>query len=774
MMSKRGCVVLMLSLCVPFLLQAQFAPETAFVERPKVGLVLSGGGARGAAHIGVIRLLEEMDIPIDYVAGTSMGAIVGALYAIGYTSDDMDSLLMVQDWKALLSNGVPRTMQPYAQRMAEQRYQVSIPYVNVVRTEGNVRYRDGGFKVRRSSERAFPKVLARPGLIDGQNLLNTFTELTIAYHDSMSYAAFPRSFACVATDMVTGDAVVLRQGYIAESMRASMSIPGVFYPIYKDSMVLVDGGVVNNYPVNVAREMGADIIIGVDLSTGAAKISQLRSFAGIFERLIGTMGADLHRQNLEDTDLLVAPQVAHFPVMGFDTLRLSQLIEIGYQTALQSKSQLESLKAKLSLFASPMGEKDCLSADSTVLESPVLQEWDKPIIEHIVVRGTHRDDILVLLAEYDIAEGKPFDEAMLTDAVNRIYGLGTFSSVRYHLLGRGPYVLEILVSSNPLNQVELGLHLDSEEAAAALFSVGVNRLKLTGPKLDLTTRLSINPWVEAHAAYALRNMPQVNVTLRYRFSDVNRFYDTNDHAFNYHYYGSELYLSDIFSRNFDLRFGARYDYFLVRDLYREKQIERIYTDTESYDSYVGLYASLRNNLFNAAYLPTTGYAYGVEAAYNMKNRSRSGTHFWTLQAHASTAISLSSTTVLQPAAYIRMLFGESVPFVYGNNMGGYLAGRYTRQQIPFVGFTGCEFAERQLVVLRVDLRQQLTSDLYFSGIVNYAHSSHKLRQTLEGRGIWGFGGGLVYNTTVGPLSLYAHWNDKHHRFGAYFSFGYEF
>ena len=121
-----------------------------------------------------------------------------------------------------------------------------------------------------------------------------------------------------------------------------------------------------------------------------------------------------------------------------------------------------------------------------------------------------------------------------------------------------------------------------------------------------------------------------------------------------------------------------------------------------------------------------------------------------------------------------MLFGESVPFVYGNNMGGYLAGRYTRQQIPFVGFTGCEFAERQLVVLRVDLRQQLMSDLYFSGIVNYAHSSHKLRQTLEGRGIWGFGGGLVYNTTIGPLSLYAHWNDKHHRFGAYFSFGYEF
>lgn len=773
-MSKKGCAVMAVLLCVSFLMRAQQSIETLFVERPKVGLVLSGGGARGAAHVGVIRLIEEMQIPIDYVTGTSMGAIVGALYAIGYTADEMDSLLMTQDWKVLLSNGVPRDMQPYAQRMAEQRYQVNVPYANNVRTESNARYRDAGIKVRRSSERTFPKVLARPGLIDGQNLLNTFNELTIAYHDSMSYEVFPRSFACVATDMVTGDAVVLNHGYLAESMRASMSIPGVFYPIYKDSMVLVDGGVVNNYPVNVARDMGADIIIGVDLNTGTTTVDELRSFTGIFERLIGTMGAELRRRNLRDTDVLIMPKVGHFPVMGFDTLRLSQLIEIGYQTALQSKPQLESLRNRLSLFISPVDDKPCFAADSALLQSSTLQEWDKPLIDQIVVRGAERDDVIALLGQYGIVEGEPFDESMLTDAVERIYGLGAFSSVQYHLLGNGPYVLDISVTGNPLNQVELGLRIDSEDAAAALLGVGVNRLKLTGPKLDLTTRLSINPWIEAHAAYAWRTMPQVNVALKYWFSDVNRFYNKSDHAFNYHYYGSDLYLSDILSRNYDLRLGARYDYFLVHDLYREELPERSYTDTESHDSYIGLYASLCNNLFNTAYLPTSGYAYGLEAVYNIKNRSREGSNFWTLQANASAAISLGNTTVVQPAAYVRLLFGESVPFVYGNNIGGYLAGRYTRQQIPFVGLTGCEFTERQLAVLRVDLRQQLTSDLYLSGIVNYAHCSDELSQAFEGHGIWGFGGGLVYNTTVGPFSLYAHWNDMHHRFGAYFSFGYEF
>lgn len=764
-MNRVRLIILLTWLCMVSVCHAQQRVETTVAERPKVALVLSGGGARGAAHVGVIRLIEEMQIPIDYVAGTSMGAIIGALYAIGYTADEMDSLLMAQDWKMLLSNNVPRAMLPYTQRMAEQRYQVNVPYTNNVRTEGTTRYRDAGIRVRRSSERTFPKVLARPGLIDGQNLLNTFSTLTIAYHDSVSYHCLPRPFACVATDMVTGNAVVLDHGFIAESMRASMSIPGVFYPVYKDSMVLVDGGVVNNYPVDVARDMGADIVIGVDLNTGTTTASELHSFTGIFERLIGTMGSELRQKNMEDTDILIAPKVGDFPVMGFDTTRLSQLVEIGYHTALQSRPQLEALSYRLS-----MQEEEELKLHGKNPAALKSNSW----LSRIIISGTDRDDMLTLLAQYGIKEGAPFDETMLTEAVEHIYGLGTFSSVQYHLLGEAPYTLEMQVTSNPLNQVELGLRIDSEDAAAALFSIGINRLKLTGPKLDLTTRLSINPWVEGHAAYAWRKWPQVNATLKYWFSDVNRFYNKSSHAFSYHYYGSDLYLSNIFSRNYDLRLGTRYDYFLVHDLYREELPERSYTDTESHDSYVALYASIRNNLFNAAYLPTSGYAYGVEVTYNIKNRSREGSNFWALQGNASAAIPLGNTTVVQPAAYMRLLFGESVPFVYGNNIGGYLAGRYTHQQIPFVGITGCEFTERQLAVLRVELRQQLSSDLYLSGIANYAYCRNNLSRTLGGDGVWGFGGGLIYNTTVGPFSLYGHWNDMHHRFGAYFSFGYEF
>ena len=253
-MKRPLLIVIALCLCISSVFPA-WSDADSIATRPKIGLVLSGGGARGAAHVGVIRLIEEMQLPIDYVVGTSMGAIVGALYAIGYTADEMDSLMMVQDWKMLLSNDLPRLQQPYEQRMARKHYQISIPYEKGVFTENSSLYRDAGIKVRRTSLQTFPKVLARPGLIDGENLMHTFEQLTSAYADSVSYDTLPHSFACVAADLVTGGEVVLRQGRLAESIRASMSIPGVFYPIYAGSQVLVDGGVVNNFPVNVARDI---------------------------------------------------------------------------------------------------------------------------------------------------------------------------------------------------------------------------------------------------------------------------------------------------------------------------------------------------------------------------------------------------------------------------------------------------------------------------------------------------------------------------------------
>lgn len=697
-----------------YLGKATFAHAQQYAEtpapRPKVALVLSGGGARGAAHVGVIRLIEEMQIPVDCVVGTSMGAIVGALYAIGYTANEMDSLFMTQDWKMLLSNDLPRQEQPYAQRVAKKRFQINIPYEKNVFTENSIHYRDAGIKVRRTSLQTFPKILARPGLIDGNNLLDKFDKLTYAYHDSLSYDRLPREYACVAADLVTGKEVVLREGRLAESVRASMSIPGVFYPVYKDAQVLVDGGVVNNYPVNVARAMGADVVIGVEVNSASINASDLQSFSSIFERLIGTLGTELHERNVSDTDILIRPPVKQFPVMGFDTMNLRQLIDIGYKTALLSEPRLDSLRQHLKI------------SDTTC-----------------TVR---------IVGEY-----------------NPMYTQPTRSNEKESVPDR---------PSNPTNQFALGLRLDSEEGAAALLNIGFEHPRLNGMRFALTTRLSINPWVEAHASYAWPGRARVGTAIKYWGADVNRFYDKNSYTLRYNLYGTEVFASNLFSSDYNLRVGVRYDHFAVHNLIRSTLSSYEYTDTKSYESYATVYALLQGDEYNTPYFPTRGYAYRVEASYNVKGKSSDGSNFGALQGAFSTVTSWGGSTALLPAVYVRHLIGKSIPLIYSNAMGGYLPHRYLRQQIPFVGFVGSEFMERHLTIMHLELRQRLWPDIYASGIINYAYSSDHLTRPTEEQGIWGIGFQLAYDTTLGPLALCTHWSDLYHQFGFYFSLGFEF
>ena len=655
--------------------------------RPRVGLVLSGGGARGAAHVGAIRLLEEMQIPVDYVVGTSMGAIIGALYAVGYTADEMDSLMMTQDWRLLLSNDLPRQEQPYAQRMARKRYQVNIPYEKGVLTENSSAYRDAGIKVRRTSLQTFPKVLARPGLIDGQNLMKKFTALTSAYPDSMSYDALPRPFACVATDLVTGREVVLRSGHLAESIRASMAIPGVFYPIYKGNQVLVDGGVVNNYPVDVARQMGADVVIGVEVNSAIIHATDLHSFAPIFERLIGTLGTDLHERNVNDTDILIRPPVKQFPIMGFDTTNLRQLIDIGYKTALQSKAQLAAL-----------GGKEMKHGDNRPVE---VKEVTSPA--------------------------------------------------------------EVPEQSVPTRELSLGLRLDSEDGAAALVRIGRNIPNPSGFKYDFTTRISLHPWIVARLAYAKNNsIPQANLAVRYGYARVPLSYDRSA-TFRYHLCGADLYLSHLASHDFALRTGIRYDNYWMSTAER-------YAPRQAYTI---LYASWHGDFFDSAYTPTRGYAYDIEVSYNIKDRSTQGSNFCALQADISAALPLGHTTTLLPSLHARSLLGENIPQVYANTLGGYLPSRYLPQQMTFIGFVGSEQAYPHLVLPRIGLRQRLVPDVYATAWSNYAYSREGFTSASPKLSIWGIGIQFAYDTTFGPLSLSVHWNDLHHRLGAYLSMGVE-
>lgn len=294
-------------------------------DRPKVAVVLSGGGAKGTAHIGTLKVIEKAGIPIDYVVGTSMGAIVGGLYAIGYTPEQLDSLVNVQDWKFLLSDGPNPKKELLDNRLKSEQYVLSIP-----------------FTLKAAD-------VTDAGIIKGKNLAKLFSTLTDGYQDSVNFSRLPIPFACVSENIVNGTEVVFHEGILATAMRSSMSIPGVFSPIYLDGMVLVDGGLINNYPVDVALKMGADLIIGVTLQGPLRDASELSSVKDIFNQIISLQGEKKYQENLRKTNVLIKVDVEGYSAASFSKEAIDTLIVRGEKAACDEWDKLLALKKELGL-----------------------------------------------------------------------------------------------------------------------------------------------------------------------------------------------------------------------------------------------------------------------------------------------------------------------------------------------------------------------------------------------------------------------------------------
>lgn len=283
-------------------------------ERQKVGVALSGGGALGLAHIGVLKYFEEQHIPIDYVAGTSMGGLVGGFYATGATATDLEKTVDEANWEGLLSPSFKFTDQPVAEKQDWDR-----PV--------------GTFSV------PFGKRFALPaGLNSGQQLWLLLSRHTAAYGTLNSFDDLPTPFRCVATDLVKGKSVVLDHGPLAKALRATMAIPGIFTPVLWDDMVLIDGGVLNNLPADIAKQMGAGKVIAVTVESDAPKKTDFKSLGGVLRQTVSTIIADNERRNLANADLVLRVKTGQLSGSGYDQAK--QLVQLGYQAAKANAAEL--------------------------------------------------------------------------------------------------------------------------------------------------------------------------------------------------------------------------------------------------------------------------------------------------------------------------------------------------------------------------------------------------------------------------------------------------
>lgn len=299
-------------------------------QRAKVGLVLGGGGAKGAAEVGVLKVIEEVGIPIDYIAGTSIGSIVGGLYAVGYRAADLDSMFRTQEWMNLL-----------ADREEEHKNEV-------ISEEDGVVY-VLGFPISRKNSRKEDK---RFGAIRGDHIVELFDSIT-GITDSVDFSQLPIPFRCVAVDVNNQQEVVLSKGYLSKCMRASMAIPGAFKPVQIDGRVLVDGGVLNNLPVDVVKAMGADVVIAVDLTQNKheSRDFSLKEYTGIggwLDWVVSRPDWKKYNDNVKMVDVYINPNLAGYGSTSFGKKSIDEMIRIGETAGRKSRAALEALKKRIS------------------------------------------------------------------------------------------------------------------------------------------------------------------------------------------------------------------------------------------------------------------------------------------------------------------------------------------------------------------------------------------------------------------------------------------
>jgi NTE family protein len=436
-------------LCRLFLLLvvAVFSPLVAAQEaREKVALVLAGGGARGIAHVGVIRALEEMQIPVDAVAGTSMGALVGGLYATGMNAGELQSVVSEMDWELAFTDTLKRSSQPIRRKADDYDYPIKI----------NLAFKNG--------QLSFPL-----GLIQGQQVRMIIKELMVDADHISDFDRLPIPYRAVATDIETGEAFVFDSGDMVTAMRASMSIPGLLVPVEYDGRLLVDGGVANNIPVDVARSMGADRLITIDIGTPLKDRDEINSVVSVADQMLGFLTRKNSLEQIETlsaTDFLIRPELEAIGMLDFEGEQA--IAEQGYLATMAMAEELRELRLDDGAWADYLAGKQLPSPGS-------------PVIDYVEIANNSpiSDDIIRVRISQSI--GQPLDRERLRQDIADIYALDYFEIIDFEVIrseGRAGLKIKAMEKTWGGDDLKLGLNLLTDLEGASEINAGASyRLK---------------------------------------------------------------------------------------------------------------------------------------------------------------------------------------------------------------------------------------------------------------------------------------------------------
>ena len=738
----RKIIILIVTVLMCSTISAQ--QDSVRMERKKVGVVLSGGGAKGMAHIGVLKVLERAGIPVDVVTGTSMGSIVGGLYAIGYNANSLDSIVREQDWGYVISDRENLRNQSLSDREKQNTYAITTG-ISIGKKDSS-----GG------------------GLIRGKNLAELFNKLCIGYTDSLDFSRdLPIPFSCVATNIIDNSEIDFHSGRLPQAMRASMSIPGAFAPVRQGDMVLVDGGLRNNYPVDIAREMGAEIIIGVTVQGDAKEADDIGGTMSILSQIIDVNCKNKYEENIAMSDLHMQVDTHGYGAASFSTTAIDTLIRRGEEEGMRHWDEIMALKKQIGI-------------DDSFRPTILHPLRPKAMTERNLVKGytfenmTSQDERF-LRQKFNLSN-REYIDANLEQQITTSMRIDLFyQTAECRLIQEGDGVRVVLTAGERKSmQFHAGFRFDIEEYAAVLLGLDIP-LKTSVPvNTDITLRLGKRIMAKGEITVHPRSFTRPKLSYTFRRNDID-LYVNGDRDYNilYNQFQAEFAPINFNLKNVNLQIGLRWDFMHYRGKLESETSQKLTLKNEHFYSYR---ARLDYNSEDNWYFPTRGSRFKAEYVYLTDNFAKLNgkTGMSDVNANWRTSLTIGDRFTIQPMLYGRLLFGPTTPLVFSNAIGGEWFGHYLEQQMPFAGVGNVEYVQKQFMAVQLQLQQRIGNNHYILLRASGGQQADELENIFDNKTLIGSQLAYYFNTMFGPVGASLGYSNRTKKTYFYLNLGFEF
>jgi NTE family protein len=706
-------------------------------KKPKIGLVLSGGGAKGLAHIGVLKVIDSLGIKIDYIGGTSMGAIIGGLYASGYSATELDSIFKLVDADALLQDFTPRDSKTFYEKRNDEIYAVTLPFKN--------------FKL------SLPSALSK-----GFYNFNLLSRLTMHVSDIKDFKKLPIPFFCIATDVESGEEIILESGVLAKAMVASSALPTLYNPIEIEEKLLVDGGVVNNYPVEVLRKKGADIVIGVDVQEGLKTKENLNGVANVLSQISNLATLEKMKEKIELTDIYIKPDIRAYSIISFEKGQ-----EIILEGVKATNKEITSLKKLTSNYKKPflnLFKKDSIQIGN--IHTGNLRNYTRSYV----------------LGKLRFKPNSTIRYKNFKKGMNNLNASQNFDAIFYSFENNQEKKdLIIEVKEKEVNTfLKFGAHYDGLFKSGALINFTQKKLLTKNDvfSFDLVLgdnfRYNLNYYIDNGFHWSIglnsklytfnKNAPKLLLEVGEGINTINVDYSDMSHQF---------YIQTVFAQKGSIGAGAELKHLKIKS-------ETLAASNSVFDKsdYMSLFGFAKFDSFDKKYFPKKGgYFNGeIKSFVYSKNYNDNYDNFSIVKADMAIVQTFFNKITLKAQSEGGFAIGERSVGVFDFAIGGHGFTNVNNIR-PFLGYDFLDLIGDSYIKGSVVVDYTLIKKHHVNFTANFANIGTNIFENdtwISKPKYSGYGFGYGYETVIGPIEIKHSWSPETRKHFTWFTVGFYF